>query len=155
MIAARSQVRSTSSNIWEDIKMVFPFFFSERISSTNRFCISGSSPLVGSSRIRILARGFIKAQTMPIFCFMPFDIFFSLPDAFNSNIFISSCARPISLIFFIFATKRINSIPVMESIKAISPGRYPSDVWILSDSLKQSISKMDRLPLSGFINPIS
>jgi hypothetical protein len=53
------------------INMLLPRSFSSRISSINVACISGSSPLVGSSRISI-SGPCIKAQTISIFCFIPF-----------------------------------------------------------------------------------
>ena len=122
IIAVRSQVRSISSKIWEDIKIVFPRCFSSNTNSIKRFCINGSNPLLGSSKINS-SGSCIKAQIIPIFCFIPLDIFFIFPCGLSSKRSINSYALVKSVIPFIFAINLINSRPVISSMKAISPGR--------------------------------
>ena len=90
IIPTRLQVFSTSSNICEDIKIVLPRLFSS-IRFTNSFCINGSNPLVGSSKIKI-SGSCIKATTMPTFCFIPLDIFLILHLGSSSKRLISSFA---------------------------------------------------------------
>ena len=90
--------------MWEEIKIVVPFFFSSNNNSTNLFCIKGSNPLVGSSSIKTSGLP-IKAVTIPTFCFIPFDIFFILTFVSNSNILSNSSILFLSFIFFMSAIK--------------------------------------------------
>ena len=59
-----------------------------------RFCISGSNPLVGSSRMST-AGSCINAHTMATFCFIPLDMRRIRPEASNSKRSQSSPARPV------------------------------------------------------------
>ncbi|MNY61432.1 hypothetical protein D3C86_1981100 [compost metagenome] len=67
----------------------------------------------------------MNAATMPTFCFMPFDIL-------RIGVAASNCSRSISAsrlaVFFTPCMEVIKSrkpLPVMPSMKLISPGRYP------------------------------
>lgn len=132
--------------------MVVPFFFSSNIRSINRFCIKGSRPLVGSSRITI--SGFpIKAFMIPSFCFIPFDIFRTLPEGSSSSRSINSFIRLLSRMPFISARKFKSPRPVKSSGKAISPARYPRFFWMREAWLKQSIPLILHSPFSGFRKP--
>ena len=70
MIATRSQMRCTSARLCEERKTVLPASRSSPASSRNVSCISGSSPLVGSSRISSSGSWNI-AWIRPIFCRFP------------------------------------------------------------------------------------
>lgn len=100
---------------------VLPRPFSSSTSSINRFCISGSRPLVGSSSINI-SGSCIKAATMPTFCFIPLLIFFSLLPGFSSKRSSSSLTRALDFILRYFAKKDKNSVPFISSKNTISPG---------------------------------
>ena len=86
MMEIVSHVASTSEKIWEDNKIVLPLFFSSKMKSINTFCIIGSNPDVGSSRIKT-SGSFIKAETTASLRLSPSDI--SLIDKPGSNLNIS------------------------------------------------------------------
>jgi len=134
--------------------MVVPFFFSSKTSSTNSFCINGSSPLVGSSKITN-SGWCINAFTIPIFCFIPLDILFILPWGFSPNrsIRLSICLW--LSIPFMSAMNFRNPRPVMSSGNANSPARYPVCFWISCACKKQSIPIMRQMPRPGRIKPIN
>ena len=70
MIPTRSHTRSTSSSSCEERKTAQPRSRSSRTSARNSSCISGSSPLVGSSRIS--SSGWWKtARIRPTFWRLP------------------------------------------------------------------------------------
>ena len=118
----RSQVRSTSSKRWLERSTVAPRAFSSRSRSMNTFCISGSRPLVGSSRISSSGAA-MKAHTSPTFCLVPLLIFRIFPLSSSWKRSVSSLARPRSFRPRMSAIRRMNSRPVMSSIRASSPGR--------------------------------
>ena len=72
MIATRSQVRSTSSMMCDDRKMVRPSSRASRTSPKNVCWTSGSRPDVGSSRMSRSGRCW-SATTSPTFCLLPFE----------------------------------------------------------------------------------
>ena len=153
MKATLSQLRSTSSNMWDDRRMVAPLSRSSSTSSTKRPCIRGSKPLVGSSRSNTSGR-FMNAHTRPTFCLVPFDILRILGRGSSSKRSMSSFIRVRSSSFLSRAMNSRNAKPLMSSGVAISPGRWPRRLWMAARSEKQSSPKMCADPDCGLMNPI-
>ena len=122
MIATRSARRCTSSSSCEERNTVRPSATVSRTSRSNSFCISGSRPEVGSSRMSSSGRC-MNASTRPIFWRLPLDSSFAGRSRTTSNRSTSSSANARSP----FAARSREPVdvlaPVMRGYSASSPGR--------------------------------
>ena len=72
----------------------------------------------------------MNAQTSPTFCFVPFDILRMRRAGSSSKYSTSSFMRVRSRSFFMRAMNSRNAAPVISSMQAISPGRWPRRSWM-------------------------
>ena len=107
-------------------------------------CINGSSPLVGSSRIRI-SGSCINAATIPSFCLVPLLIFFILLLGSNSKRSNNSFLRLCVPILRYSAMNFKNSVPDISSKKLISPGIYNKTVLMSSHIFEEVERTCDRI----------
>ncbi|MNY46645.1 hypothetical protein D3C86_1818440 [compost metagenome] len=130
-----------------------PAAFSSNTSSINIRCISGSRPEVGSSRIMSFGLC-MKAATMPTFCFMPLDILRIGVAASNCRRRIRRSRLEVSFTPCIEVMKLRKLVPVMPSIKLISPGRYPVSFCTVPCPFQASSPPIVTEPRSGCMNPM-
>ena len=148
MMPTRSQIRSTSSSSCEERNTVAPRSRSSATTVRNSSCISGSNPLVGSSRIT--SSGWWKsAWISPIFWRFPRESSRSGRDRSASKRSASACALPRPSIPRSAANSRSSSRPVMPSSYEKSPGRLPTRARIARLSRRLSSPNSRALPLVG------
>ena len=123
------------------------------MKSTKTSCMTGSNPLVGSSRIST-SGSLINAATTASFRLTPRLMRLVSPEGSSSKIF-NRYARRSSLRHFCSACiMRRNSQPVSPAGSAISPGIYPTLPRISKYFSNVSRPKIFVEPLSGLENPI-